>query len=286
MSSPANGPSVTTPDASRRALVVRVLRPSPRATRTALWANLVGQVAIVVTGGAVRLSGSGLGCSDWPQCEPGQFTPVRHEATDLHPFIEFANRTLTGVLVLLAVAALWVVWRQPGRLRSLKLLAVVPLLGVLAQAVIGGLTVLVDLSPAWVGSHLLISMMLIAASTVLVLREPQPDRPSRWAVDGVARALTVALVPAVTAVLALGTVVTGSGPHSGDDDAAYRYAVDPLLITKAHSLTVWAFLAVLLGLLFALRHTAAQKGNPKKLPQTINQARGLRFEKFGSNQRL
>ena len=71
-----------------------------------LWANLVGQVVIVVTGGAVRLTGSGLGCSTWPECEPGQFTPVRHEATSIHPFIEFGNRTLTGVLVVLAVAAL------------------------------------------------------------------------------------------------------------------------------------------------------------------------------------
>lgn len=223
-------------------------RPSPTWAGRVLWANLVGQVVIVVTGGAVRLTGSGLGCSDWPECEPGQFTPVRHEATSFHPYVEFGNRTLTGVLVVLAVAALWVVWRSPRRTHGLRALAAVPLVGVLAQAVIGGLTVLVDLHPALVGSHLLISMFLIAASTVLALRWAAPDAPPRWAVAGRTRALAVALVPISAAMLALGTVVTGTGPHSGDANAPYRYALDPLLVTRAHSLTVWAFLAVLVAL--------------------------------------
>lgn len=235
-------------------------RPSPQWTRRVLVANLVGQVGIVVTGGAVRLTGSGLGCSTWPQCEPGQFTPVRHEAASFHPFVEFGNRTLTGVLVVLAVAALWVVWRQPGRRRGLRLLAAVPLLGVLAQAVIGGLTVLVDLHPAWVGSHLLVSLALISASTALVLRERAPDGPARWAVGGPLRAGVLALVPLAALVHTLGTVVTGSGPHSGDDDAAYRYALDPVAITRAHSLAVWAFLTVLVAVAVALGRRAGRVG--------------------------
>jgi cytochrome c oxidase assembly protein subunit 15 len=234
------------------ALLHALSRPSAPWTRRALWANLVGQIGIIVTGGAVRLTGSGLGCSSWPQCEPGQFTPVRREATSWHPFIEFGNRTLTGVLVVLAIGAAWVVWRQPRRPRSLRVLALVPLAGVLLQAVIGGLTVLVDLHPGWVGAHLLVSLTLVAASTALVLRERAPDGPPRWAVVGRTRALVGLLVPLTAAVATLGMVVTGSGPHSGDDDTPYRFAVDPLLVTRAHSLTVWAFSAVLVAVLVSL----------------------------------
>src|SRR5699024_9447712 len=87
----------------------------PRWGRRILLANLIAQVVIVVTGGAVRLTGSGLGCSTWPQCEPGEFTPVMHEAVSWHPIIEFGNRTLTGVLTVLALLTAWVVWRQVGR---------------------------------------------------------------------------------------------------------------------------------------------------------------------------
>lgn len=241
--------STTTPPAAPPSLVRAVSRPRRPWVRRALWANLVGQVGIIVTGGAVRLTGSGLGCSTWPQCEPGQFTPVRHEATSWHPFIEFGNRTLTGVLVVLAIGAAWVVWRQPGRPRSLRLLALVPLAGVLLQAVIGGLTVLVSLHPGWVGAHLLISLGLVAASTALLLRERAPDAPARWAVDGRTRALASLLVPLTMLVATLGMVVTGSGPHSGDDDTPYRFAVDPVTITRAHALSVWAFAAVLVALL-------------------------------------
>jgi cytochrome c oxidase assembly protein subunit 15 len=221
-----------------------------------LWANLVGQVVIVVTGGAVRLSGSGLGCSTWPECEPGQFTPVRHEATSWHSFIEFGNRTLTGALIVLAVAALVVVWRQPGRPRAVRALAAVPILGVMAQAVIGGLTVLVKLNPALVGSHMLISMALIAASTALVVREARPDTSPRWAVGGSTRALVVALVPLGALVLTLGTVVTGTGPHSGDQNVPYRYALNPVLVTRTHSGAVWLFLLVLLAVMLGLRRQA------------------------------
>lgn len=231
--------------------------PSRRLTRRVLWANLVAQVVIVVTGGAVRLTGSGLGCSTWPQCEPGEFTPVLHEATSWHPVIEFANRTLTGVLVVLAVAAAVVVLRGPRRPLGVRLLAVAPLLGVVVQAVVGGMAVLVDLHPAVVGSHFLISMALVAVSTTLVLREAQPDGPARTVVDPPARGLSLLLVPLATVVLALGVVVTGSGPHSGDDDAAYRFALDPAAISKVHALSVWAYVAVVVAVLVLLRRAAA-----------------------------
>lgn len=219
------------------------------------WANLVAQVLIIVTGGAVRLTGSGLGCSTWPQCEPGQFTPVLHEEMSVHTVIEFGNRTLTGVLGVVALALAVAVWRDGPRPRWYRRLALVPLAGVAAQAVIGGITVLADLHPAVVGLHMVVSLLLVAASTCLValdgapLGRPTVTRPTLLA----GRALV-----AVGAVLmVLGTVTTGAGPHGGDDEVAYRYAVDPVLAAKAHAGAVWAFVALVLACLWLLRREGA-----------------------------
>ena len=104
-----------------------------RWTRPAIIANLVAQIVIVGTGGAVRLTGSGLGCSTWPMCEPGEFTPRLHDASTIHPFIEFGNRTLTGVLGVIAVAVAVMVWTNRSRSLSYRLLGLTPLLGVILQ---------------------------------------------------------------------------------------------------------------------------------------------------------
>lgn len=233
--------------------------PAPSATTLWVprlaWANLVAQVLIIVTGGAVRLTGSGLGCSTWPQCEPGQFTPVVHDEMSVHTVIEFGNRTLTGVLGLIALALAVVVWRDGGRPRWYRRLALVPLVGVAAQAVIGGITVLADLHPAVVGLHMVVSLVLVAASACLVALDgaavgrPVVPRPTLAA----ARALL-----AVGAVLmVLGTVTTGAGPHGGDDEVAYRYAVDPVLAAKAHAGAVWAFVLLVVVCLWLLRRDHA-----------------------------
>ena len=173
-----------------------------------LVANLVAQMGLVVTGGAVRLTGSGLGCSTWPQCEPGSFTPALHDATSIHPLIEFGNRTLTGVLTIIAVAVAVAVFTDRRRSRGFRTLGLVPILGVLAQALIGGATVLLHLNPAVVGVHLLLSMSLVAVSTVLVSRVDETDAPGQPTVPGrvlvVSRALAVAA--AVVLVLAAWTV--------------------------------------------------------------------------------
>ena len=228
-----------------------------RWTRRALLVNVVAQGVIVVTGGAVRLTGSGLGCSTWPQCEPGSFTPALHEATSLHPFIEFGNRTLTGFLVLIALTVAVLVCTDRSRSRSYRLLGLAPVLGVFAQAVIGGVTVLFHLNPAVVGVHLLVSLALVAVSTVLVVRERAGDSPALPVVGqrqlGLARLLTAVAV----ALLALGVVVTGSGPHGGDDKIAYRFAVDPVLIARAHAGVVWLFVVVLAVVLVSLHRSAA-----------------------------
>ena len=235
-----------------------------RWTRRALLVNVVAQGVLVVTGGAVRLTGSGLGCSTWPQCEPGSFTPALHEATSLHPFIEFGNRTLTGFLVLIALTVAVLVCTDRSRSRSYRLLGLAPVLGVFAQAVIGGVTVLFHLNPAVVGVHMLVSLALVAVSTVLVAREHAGDNPAVPAVGLRLLRLAWLLTAAAAALLALGVVVTGSGPHGGDDKVAYRFAVDPVLIARAHAGVVWLFVVVLAVLLVSLHRTAA--------PQTVRRA--------------
>jgi cytochrome c oxidase assembly protein subunit 15 len=224
-----------------------------RWTWTAVVANLVGQILIIVTGGAVRLTGSGLGCSTWPQCEPGEFTPKFHDATSIHPFIEFGNRTVSVVLVIVAALVALLVVLDRRRPWSYRRLGLVPVVGVVVQAVIGGITVLIDLHPAIVGGHLLISMALVASSTWLVVRTREGDGPAVPLVDRPTRILVHVLTALTAAVLVLGVVVTGAGPHSGDDEVGYRFGVDPWLMAKVHAASVWAFIAVLVVILVLLR---------------------------------
>ncbi len=232
-----------------------------RWTHVALVANLVGQIGIVVTGGAVRLTGSGLGCSTWPQCEPGEFTPQFHDATSIHPFIEFGNRTLSGVLVAIGLAVALLVWTDRGRSRGYRWLGLAPLGGVVVQAVVGGITVLVDLNPAVVASHLLISMALVAASALLLHRSREGDGPGRSVIaperQRLASGLRAGLVVATVLVLVLGVVVTGSGPHSGDEEVGYRFALDPYVMARAHAGAVWLFLAVLVAQVLLLRRATS-----------------------------
>jgi cytochrome c oxidase assembly protein subunit 15 len=228
-------------------------------------ANLVGQILIVVTGGAVRLTASGLGCSSWPACEPGHFTPALHGATSYHPFVEFGNRTVAALLVVVAIAVV-VVGGGLDRRRSTgyRVLTWVPLVGVLVQAVVGGMAVRYDLPPAVVGSHMLISMVLVAVSTWLWVRSREGDGPVRWLVPRGTRVLTAALFVMGTVVVALGVVTTGAGPHSGDDRIGYRFAVDPLTMARVHAAAVWVFVALLALTIYQLqvrvRHAAAAAG--------------------------
>ncbi len=208
-------------------------------------ANLVAQIVIVVTGGAVRLTASGLGCSSWPSCEPGHFTPTLHGATSYHPFVEFGNRTLTGVLVVVALAVVVLAGRDRSRSKAYRALAWVPIVGVLVQAVVGGMAVKYDLPPAVVGSHMLISMVLVAASAWLWVRSKETDAAPSWLVTSATRVLLSLLCVAAAVVVVLGVVTTGAGPHSGDDEVGYRFAVDPLTMARVHAGSVWVFVALL-----------------------------------------
>ena len=230
----------------------------PRWARWVLVANLVTEIGIVVTGGLVRLTGSGLGCPTWPQCVPGSYTPVVQQPQGIHKYIEFGNRTLTSVVGVVALAALVAVVldvRRRSRPRRLITLAAVPLVGVLAQAVLGGITVLTHLSPGTVAAHFLVSALIVVASTVLLVRAQQSDGPARPLVRPELVLMGWALAALTAVVVVLGTVVTGSGPHSGDADSPARLGLDPRAMSWLHSDSVLVWFGVVLALLVALRLT-------------------------------
>ena len=216
-------------------------------------ANILAQGGIIVTGGAVRLTGSGLGCSDWPQCEPGQFTPTAFGEASIHPYIEFGNRTLTVILLVVAAAMAIAVWRTRTDLRWWGL---VPVIGVLAQAVLGGITVLVKLNPWVVAPHLLLSALLVWLAVYIALR--YRDAPRR--VGSGQRVWRGLNGVAFIGVLVLGSLTTGAGPHSGDADATQRLALDPAHVAKFHALTVWAFVATLAYLVWRFRRDQSTGG--------------------------
>lgn len=219
-------------------------------TRRILLLNVVVEVGIVVSGGLVRLTGSGLGCPTWPQCVPGSYVPVVEQAEGFHKYIEFGNRTLTGVVGIAALLALIAVWRL-NRPR-LRVVAALPLVGVATQAVIGGVTVRTGLHPATVAVHFAVSMLIIAACVVLLLRYDEGDGPPEPVVPVPVRRLAWLLAGTGAAVLLLGTVVTGSGPHSGDADEPARFALDPRTISWLHADLVLLFLGLVVGLMVAL----------------------------------
>lgn len=227
-------------------------------TRRLFIANVVAQSGIVVTGALVRLTGSGLGCPTWPECTDGSFVPVDRQAEGLHKYIEFGNRLLTFVLAIIVVACIVAVIRHRPRRRPLILLAFAVFVGVAAQAVLGGVTVLTSLHPATVAAHFLLSMVLIAAAVALYHRGTEDhDGPTRSLVRRELRLLSKALVVVSAAVLVLGTLVTGSGPHSGDADVVVRFGFDPRVISWLHADVVILFIGLSAALALGLRLTDA-----------------------------
>ncbi len=218
------------------------LVPPARALRPLAWATLVANVVVVVTGGAVRLTASGLGCPTWPRCTEESFRP--HGELDVHQAIEFGNRTLFFVLAVIALATFGAAWRS-GR-RDLVWMSLVIGLVIPAQAVIGGITVLTDLNPWVVSLHLLCSLAIVGVAVRLVLSLAAPLPPPR---RGPLAALAWATFAAACAVLYVGTVVTGSGPHAGDARTE-RNGLSPLQMSQLHADLVFLFVGLTLGLLF------------------------------------
>ncbi|GAA1807776.1 MAG: COX15/CtaA family protein [Actinobacteria bacterium] len=224
--------------------------PSPWLHRI-LLANVVVEVLIVVTGGLVRLTGSGLGCPTWPQCTPGSYVPVREQAEGFHKYIEFGNRTLTGLVGFVALAAVIAIWRWTDRRRALLVPAVLVLAGVAVQAILGGITVRTGLNPATVAAHFLVSMGLIAAATAAYVEGRMPPGPRHLVVPGIVRQVAWATTALAGVVLVLGTIVTGSGPHSGDADQPARLSFDPRSASWLHADSVMLFVGLVIAMVVA-----------------------------------
>ena len=210
-------------------------------------ASLVANIGIVVTGALVRLTDSGLGCPRWPKCDAERWTT--HPALGIHGAIEFGNRLLTYVLVAIAVGTLVSVWRWSGATSAMRKVALALAVGIPFQGVIGGVTVLTDLNPWVVSLHLVLSMALIAGCAVLI---DQVAPPQRERASGPARGMVAVTAIVTAAVVYLGTVVTGSGPHAGDA-ASPRNGLDPYLFSHVHAIAAYVLVAVTIVCVVLLR---------------------------------
>ncbi len=226
----------TSPAPTRSGLWARFLAWLPdrvdRRVVVAAWATLVVQIGIVGTGGLVRLTGSGLGCSTWPRCTDDSF--VATPEMGIHGAIEFGNRLLTFVLVIVAIVTFLFVVRMRRTRPELFWLALIIGLYVPLQAVIGGITVLTNLNPYVVGLHFFASAVLVALAAVLVARVYAQPGPRRLVVPDWMAATTHITSVFVAITVIVGILVTGSGPHAGDGGAA-RNGLDSEFMQHVHA---------------------------------------------------
>ncbi|MFD9368047.1 heme A synthase [Streptomyces sp. NPDC060020] len=225
--------------------------PSPRTVQRAALAALVMSVVIVVTGGAVRLTGSGLGCDTWPKCTDDSLIVTQEQG--FHGAIEFGNRMLTYVL---SAAVGWAIiaarsakpWRH-----SLTKLGWVQFFVVMANAVLGGITVLTGLNPYSVAGHFLLATALITVTTLTWQRTREGDGSPRPRVPGPVRKLSWALLATTLVLIAAGTVVTGSGPHAGDSSEIRRMPFDWDATVHVHAIAAWLVCALGVAMWLVLR---------------------------------
>jgi cytochrome c oxidase assembly protein subunit 15 len=274
---PTGTPATERPDASTPS--VRWL-PSWLQTALALrrlaLASVIANVVIVVTGGAVRLTDSGLGCPTWPSCTNRSLTPTKQYS--FHGIIEFTNRQLTFVLVVIAIAT----WLVAMVRREQRGLATVAALGIPAQAVLGGLTVLTHLNPWLVALHFLLSMAIIAVTFVLWWRlRTGPAAPGPTiATPAPAVALARLTLVVTAATLTIGTIVTGSGPHAGDktaDGTIRRTGLQVSSMAQLHADSVMVLIGLSVGLLLLLRalHAAPARQRAAAVLLGVELAQGV-----------
>ncbi|MCX6458180.1 MAG: COX15/CtaA family protein [Actinobacteria bacterium] len=211
-------------------------------------ANLIAQSGIIVTGAIVRLTGSGLGCPTWPDCAPGSLIPVAGQVEGFHKYIEFGNRTLTFLVLAISIALL--VFSLLNEKRNIIVWSFLPLIGTLLQAVLGGITVLTGLNPGTVMAHFLLSIVLVGISVKIYdyFNNERTSNVLPKIVDSYVKVVTLVGL----AVIILGTITTGSGPHSGDEVAA-RFNLDIRVIAWLHADSVLLFVGLIVGLLVISR---------------------------------
>nr|WP_193350607.1 COX15/CtaA family protein [Dietzia alimentaria] len=258
MTSTSHAPTSGEPAASDPGTVPgplsRLPMPSPRVQKGIALANVFAQIGIMTTGVTVRVTASGLGCETWPRCNQDSFVPVPGAGPAIHQAIEFGNRLLTFVLAAVAVALLLALYRA-GRRKGLIILAWAMPAGILAQAVIGGITVLAGLAWWTVALHLLPSMVLAWLSGVLFARIGEDDNaPARRVIPKPLAWLTVLSAVLMAGVLVSGTMVTGAGPHAGDArvGVADRLQIPIQWLVHFHAELMVGYVCLLIGLVAGL----------------------------------
>ena len=228
--------------------------------RLASLVNLIAQSGIIVTGAIVRLTGSGLGCPTWPNCAPGSLVPVASQVEGFHKYIEFGNRLLTFVVILASVAVLLI--SVFSKNKKIIIWSTLPLIGTLLQAVLGGITVLTGLNPFTVMFHFLLSIILVAISTIIYKfwAVTKPTKISSTLIKNYIKFFS--LIGFI--VIVLGTITTGSGPHSGDEIAT-RFNIDTRIIAWIHADSVLLFIGLLIGLIILSRTNQELKSLSKNL---------------------
>ena len=236
---------------------------APAALRRLAVAAVVAQAGLAVTGSVVRVTASGLGCPTWPECFPGSLVPTPHpEVAALHQWVEFGNRLLTFAVVL-ATALCLLAALATRRPRLVRLAAVQPL-GVVAQAVIGGFTVLRGLAWWTVAVHFLVSMVLVWLAVQLVHASGEGDGPGRPLVPRAVRGLVAGSTAVLAALLTAGTLVTAAGPHAGDARTP-RLALGVAAAAQLHADLLFLYLGLVVGLGVALHVTARDGGTAPAL---------------------
>ncbi|MEV4382718.1 COX15/CtaA family protein [Streptosporangium sp. NPDC049644] len=242
--------------------------PTFRTLRRWALASVAVNVGITVTGAAVRVTGSGLGCPTWPRCTPDSFIPVAHD--DISPInmaIEFGNRLLTFLVLAVGLACLLAALRLLPRRPDLVRLAWLQPIGVAVQGLWGGLVVRSALNPVTVSVHFLVSIGMIAAAYALYARAGEGAGPPRLLVNRHIRTLGFALVAAVFVLLVVGVVVTGTGPHSGDAMAS-RFDFDIETVARIHADVAYVVVGLTFALAFALHITDAP-GHARRAAWTL-----------------
>ena len=235
LSAASNAPEVSEP---------RAARPS-RLLRVSAWVSFVLNVVIIATGGTVRLTGSGLGCTDWPVCTPGSLVPT--EELGIHGVIEFANRTISGPLLIAALLVLWLSWRIRRQRRDLFSISIVVLVLVVLQALVGAFVVWLHLNANLVGFHYVGSLVIVCVTAACLVRAYETPSARERAVPKPFAVLAHVTTLFMAITIFVGVLTTGAGPHSGDANIQ-RDGFDASLLAHVHSWPGYISLALVVAL--------------------------------------
>jgi cytochrome c oxidase assembly protein subunit 15 len=249
-------PDTEQPDTARSGTVrsdtaanrIRRLVSSDRLLRVFAWAAVITNGLIAVTGATVRVTGSGLGCKSWPECQPGTLTPeYRTGMAGVHQAIEFTNRSLTSVVLIASLGTFVLLWLHRPRRAAVLRIALVGPIGVLFQAIWGGVVVGQELIWWTVAPHMLVSLLLVTFALVTAVRIGEPDVPARLLVPHPLRLLALGTLAVLTALCVAGTLVTAAGPHAGDIDTP-RLGLPVRTLAQVHADLMFCYLGLLTAL--------------------------------------